>query len=245
MKRIIRLTESELNKIIKKVISEAPDTYRTSNLANPEDFLPTYKSGSSAPVLNVPRPDINYPDIPQPKTAPVASNKETKPWSPTYKKVVGPRIDLRYGDSSPKVQQLQKELRLLGYRVGKTGADGKFGPVTQASVKVFQKNNGLEQTGIADTNTQKLIASQAKLKYQTSITTQANTPLNKYSLPGQGIKPPPAGNMVMKNAAKSTQKTTPNSYSGTYGNLGWEGKKKEKLPKPPPEQKPESRWKWK
>lgn len=48
---------------------------------------------------------------------------------------------LRRGDSGPYVVLLQKDLISLGYSVGKTGADGKFGKNTEAGVKAFQREH--------------------------------------------------------------------------------------------------------
>jgi peptidoglycan hydrolase-like protein with peptidoglycan-binding domain len=46
-----------------------------------------------------------------------------------------------------KVEFLQKRLLELGYRLP-SGADGWFGPETEAAVKEFQRRNGLEVDGI-------------------------------------------------------------------------------------------------
>ena len=48
---------------------------------------------------------------------------------------------LRKGSTGPYVVECQEDLMQLGYDVGKTGADGKFGTNTQAAVKKFQKQH--------------------------------------------------------------------------------------------------------
>lgn len=53
---------------------------------------------------------------------------------------------LRVGDRNAEVVMLQERLTSLGYNVG--GADGKFGALTEAAVKVVQAGNGLESDGI-------------------------------------------------------------------------------------------------
>lgn len=69
---------------------------------------------------------------------------------------VEPIVALRKGDKGDKVTKLQNNLIKLGYtELG--SADGIFGAKTQASVKEFQKNNGLEVDGIAGPKTQEAI----------------------------------------------------------------------------------------
>lgn len=58
---------------------------------------------------------------------------------------------LRYGSEGEEVTKLQNRLITLGYLSGK--ADGKYGKNTKAAVKAFQKNNKLEDDGIAGTLT--------------------------------------------------------------------------------------------
>jgi peptidoglycan hydrolase-like protein with peptidoglycan-binding domain len=46
-----------------------------------------------------------------------------------------------------KVRTIQNALIKLGYNVGPTGADGKYGANTMAAVKKYQRDNGIKQTG--------------------------------------------------------------------------------------------------
>ena len=55
---------------------------------------------------------------------------------------------IRRGDQGTYVIECQQDLIQLGYDVGATGADGKFGRKTEAAVKAFQANNGLKVDGI-------------------------------------------------------------------------------------------------
>lgn len=66
--------------------------------------------------------------------------------------------DLSVGSEGDAVVQLQEYLIALGYLTG--GADGIYGNGTADAVKKFQKNMGVEETGIADSNTQNLLFSQ-------------------------------------------------------------------------------------
>ena len=55
---------------------------------------------------------------------------------------------LRRGSTGPYVVECQKDMISLGYDVGKTGADGKFGKNTEKAVKAFQKDKKLTVDGI-------------------------------------------------------------------------------------------------
>jgi len=48
---------------------------------------------------------------------------------------------LKRGSAGPYVVECQEDLIYLGYDVGKTGADGKFGANTEKAVKAFQKDH--------------------------------------------------------------------------------------------------------
>ncbi|KSV59289.1 peptidoglycan-binding protein [Acetivibrio ethanolgignens] len=67
---------------------------------------------------------------------------------------------IKYGDSGKNVTVLQKALKALGFSVGSTGVDGKFGSNTLAAVKSFQKSTKVRggvitADGIVGTNTKK------------------------------------------------------------------------------------------
>jgi len=52
-----------------------------------------------------------------------------------------------------KVKAIQEKLLKLGYDVGPTGVDGKYGPNTEAAVKKFQQDNNLQVDGIVGSKT--------------------------------------------------------------------------------------------
>ena len=54
----------------------------------------------------------------------------------------------KMGSSGDEVKKLQSALQGLGYELGKFGADGIYGGVTEAAVKAFQEANGLKIDGI-------------------------------------------------------------------------------------------------
>ena len=60
---------------------------------------------------------------------------------------------LRRGSSGEYVTLLQTKLIQRGYDLAPYGADGKFGPKTEAAVKAFQRDNGLTADGICGRNT--------------------------------------------------------------------------------------------
>ena len=80
---------------------------------------------------------ISYTDEPTPEPTP---------------EPVGDR-DLKNGDEGPDVRQLQLDLISLGYSCGKWGADGEFGDCTEQAVEAFQRDHGLDDTGIYDAAT--------------------------------------------------------------------------------------------
>lgn len=57
------------------------------------------------------------------------------------------------GSSGTEVKELQQALINAGYNVGSTGADGIYGSNTEAAVKQYQQDNGLDVDGIAGEQT--------------------------------------------------------------------------------------------
>ena len=55
---------------------------------------------------------------------------------------------LKKGCTGDDVKELQKGLTAMHYDIGKSGADGDFGPATRSAVVGFQRKNGLEPDGI-------------------------------------------------------------------------------------------------
>lgn len=166
MKKIIKITESELNRIIRKVISEqqyaqrydneveaSEQTLRTSNLQNPEEYM-------SEPPMSKGYQDLGSASFEDRKPA------HTKPKTPPAKTtgVLAPTI-LKRGSRGPEVSKYQIALLNQGLSIGgsKT-ADGIFGPTTEWSVKVFQGKNGLPVTGAIDPATGDLLLQKMNAK---------------------------------------------------------------------------------
>lgn len=71
---------------------------------------------------------------------------------------------LKRGDASPNVAELQQRLMDLGY-LDIDETTEKFGPATEMAVKWFQRQAGMEQTGIADAVTLAAIFSEDARPY--------------------------------------------------------------------------------
>ena len=82
---------------------------------------------------------------------------------------------LTKGSRGTAVKELQQRLKELGYY--DNSCDGNYGNVTVKAVKAFQKKNGLDQTGIADSDTQKKLYSDSAVtaKGTTASSSTTNT----------------------------------------------------------------------
>jgi len=72
-------------------------------------------------------------------------------------------MTLALGAAGPEVQQLQELLSLLPTARARLNPDGKFGPLTQARVKEFQRANRLADNGIVDDLTMAAITEALRL----------------------------------------------------------------------------------
>lgn len=63
------------------------------------------------------------------------------------------RKTIKRGSKGENVTYAQKKLIDLGYDLGKYGADGSFGKLTETAVKAFQKKNGLTADGVVGPKT--------------------------------------------------------------------------------------------
>lgn len=122
--------------------------------------------------------------------------------------------NLSYGSSGDEVKKLQQSLINAGYDLGSTGADGKFGDLTQAAVKQYQQANGLAVDGIAGKNTLgKLYGSAAE---GTQQNTQQAAPAAKpdYSEYKYDASSDAAYQQALQ-ALQQASKETP-TYAGSY-----------------------------
>jgi len=71
------------------------------------------------------------------------------------------RATVRAGDASADALRVQKRLKQLNYLYS---ADGEFGANSERALCYFQRKHGLEETGVADKATQKILFSTEALK---------------------------------------------------------------------------------
>ena len=96
-----------------------------------------------------------------------ATPKPTKTPKPTATVAI-PEQSLRSGDSGDDVKTVQKRLKELGYY--KSNIDGKMGRMTVNALKAFQKDNKLEDDGVAGKATYALLFSDSVLPKGTTPT---------------------------------------------------------------------------
>lgn len=79
--------------------------------------------------------------------------------------------DLKRGvkDQDEAVKTMQERLEAAGYKLEQYGADGIFGPETEAAIKKFQKEMGLAITGVYDEATHNALADKLGLDGQEKI----------------------------------------------------------------------------
>ena len=81
---------------------------------------------------------------------------------------------LTRGSTGADVKKLQQSLIDKGYDLGKTGADGKYGEITEAAVTEYQKDNKLTVDGMAGKQTQGSLYTVPKTTTTTKATTAGN-----------------------------------------------------------------------
>ena len=102
------------------------------------------------PQPNTPQPQ---PNTPQPKPNDPAEAKPNAPTTNTPQPTAPEKLSGTYqeGDSGEGVRKLQERLNeRMGLNIA---TDGKYGPLTEASVLLYQHQNGLKTDGIVGPNT--------------------------------------------------------------------------------------------
>ena len=93
-----------------------------------------------------------------------------------------------------KVRTIQNALIKLGYNVGPTGADGKYGANTMAAVKKYQRDNGIKQTGFVGNVTA------GRLGVPSMASSSSKTTSTGTATPKSGSTPPKSGSTPPKTA---------------------------------------------
>jgi peptidoglycan hydrolase-like protein with peptidoglycan-binding domain len=163
---------------------------------------------------------------PSPMTDPrsVPSSSNTPP-----QRTIEPRFDpsslanvgtknynIRRGSSGENVSQLQTQLQNLGYDIGTTGADGKFGKNTAAAVRQFQKDYNLQVDGIVGDQTMSALSQLKNLPVNTPSPQVGGTGATASGRIGDGTR---GTNLDMRDAANMAAANKPRniSYGDTMG----------------------------
>ncbi len=109
--------------------------------------------GVIAPQQAQPQPNTPQPNTPAPKPNDPVEAKPNAPTTNTPQPTAPEKLSGTYqeGDSGEGVRKLQERLNeRMGLNIA---TDGKYGPLTEASVLLYQHQNGLKTDGIAGPNT--------------------------------------------------------------------------------------------
>lgn len=99
-----------------------------------------------------------------------------------------PTQTLQRGDKGTPVLVLQEKLMNLGFAPGTP--DGDYGRATERAVKRFQRHEGLEETGEADTETLEALYAYSDRKITNRYVPQeTQPPVGEYHYPGDWVGP--------------------------------------------------------
>jgi hypothetical protein len=103
---------------------------------------------TEVPATTAPPPPTTPPTTSAPPTTPAPSTTTAPP--PPTTEVTNDDYPLQLGSVGPNVTDVQEFLLEVGYDLGPWGADGHFGPDTEAAVRRFQADNRDEVTGVVE-----------------------------------------------------------------------------------------------
>lgn len=125
---------------------------------------------------------------------------------------------------TPQVKKIQTQLQRLGYDVGTTGIDGKFGPRTEKAVRRFQQDNGLRVDGIVGPETVKALTATKGRSPRGQLTNvqtqrQGSTQTGRQSSTANSVKAPQLSGTAMDMAAELIK-----GFEGYYEKAYWDYK---------------------
>ena len=144
--------------------------------------------------------------------------------APTFDAITASYTNLLEGSGGEAVEKLQARLVDLGYAKGTP--NGEYGSATSASVKLFQKVNGLEETGVANTYVQAILYSSFALNIdgETAISTvptptEAPVQEEEHVSVSDRLAPGSTGEAVLRLQNRLTELGFVSSITGNYDGL--------------------------
>lgn len=127
-------------------------------------------------------------------------------------------------DLIPQVKKIQTLLQRLGYDVGTTGIDGKYGPRTEKAVRRFQQDNSLKVDGIVGSETLAALSASKSRSPRGQLTNvqtqrQGGTQTGRQSSTANSVKAPQLSGTAMDMAA-----TLIKGFEGYYEKAYWDYK---------------------
>lgn len=145
--------------------------------------------------------------------------------APVFETLSGQYTNLLEGSGGDAVKQLQARLVELGFAMGTP--NGEYGAATTASVKLFQKANSLEETGVANAYVQTVLFSSFALNIngETAIsalpapTAEPEATPEATVMPSDKLSPGSSGDEVLRLQNRLTELGFVSSLSGTYDGI--------------------------
>ncbi len=126
---------------------------------------------------------------------------------------------LSTGDTGEEVQQLQQRLKELKYYTG--SVDGRYGSNMTTAVKRFQSTLGLDTTGIATANLQRMIFSSAAPTYTGNSFTDTDNTISFGDTDDQDYAPTPTKKPSSSSGSSSNDDDSGTGYTSlSYGDSG-------------------------
>jgi DNA invertase Pin-like site-specific DNA recombinase len=106
---------------------------------------------------------------------------------------------------SAAVRHVQRVLASRGYSLGRPGVDGRFGPLTDAAVRLFQSDRGLVADGIVGPKTRKAVSRAERGGQRPSSNGRTSTGKKKPTTPEVVTSSPPAAQSAPQSNGNDSQ----------------------------------------